>query len=79
MTQQIEVGIVTPAFFYLPYWAAVEKGFYAELGLDVNITVSGGIDAVTQQLKSGEIQIGIGSPEHVIHDVEAGGTLRMIG
>jgi len=30
-------------------------------------------------LQDGRIDVGIGSPEHVIHDVEAGGQLRMVG
>lgn len=79
MNKALHVGIVVPAFFYVPYWAALENGWYQELGLDVTFTVLGGIDPVTAAIKSGQIDIGIGSPEHVIHDVEAGGDLKMIG
>ena len=79
MSETLRVGIVVPAFFYVPYWAAQENGFYEGRGLDVELVVYGGIDATTKALKGGEIQVGIGSPEHVIHDVEAGGQLRMIG
>ncbi len=78
MNTALHVGIVVPAFFYVPYWAALENGWYAEAGLDVRFTVYGGIDPLTAALKKGEVDIGIGSPEHVIHDVEAGGDLRMI-
>lgn len=79
MKHQIRVGIVTPAFFYVPFWAACDKGWYADAGLDVTVLDIGGIDGVTRLLKSGELEVGIGSPEHVIHDVEAGGPLRMVG
>ena len=79
MLDQLHLGIVVPAFFYVPYWAADEKGFFRNKGLDVRITVYGGIDALTRALRQGEVQVGIGSPEHVIHDVEAGGRLRMVG
>ncbi|MDB5849351.1 MAG: transporter substrate-binding protein, partial [Rhodoferax sp.] len=79
MAHPLRVGIVTPAFFYMPTWAAAEKGWYAELGLDVEIIDKGGIDAVTKGLLEGQLDIGIGSPEHVIHNVEAGGPLRMVG
>jgi len=79
MASRIRVGIVTPAFFYMPTWVAVDRGWYAEVGLDVEVIDKGGIDAVTKSLQAGDIEIGIGSPEHVIHDVEAGGQLRMVG
>jgi NitT/TauT family transport system substrate-binding protein len=76
---KLKVGIVTPAFFYGPYWAARAKGWYADFGLDVEILDLGGIDEVTAALKAGDIQVGVGSPEHVVHDVEQGGDLRMFG
>jgi NitT/TauT family transport system substrate-binding protein len=79
MSTTLRVGIVIPAFFYVPYWAAVKKGFYAARGLDVQISMLSGIENVTAQLKAGEIDIGVGSPEHVIHDVERGGGLCIIG
>ncbi len=79
MGEQLHLGIVVPAFFYVPYWAALERGFYADADLDVTITSFGGIEPVTQALGDGTIQVGVGSPEHVIHDVEAGGDLRMVG
>lgn len=79
MAERLQLGIVVPAFFYVPYWAADERGFYRDAGLEVEITSFGGIDAVTKALKDGAIDVGIGSPEHVIHDVEAGGQLRMVG
>jgi NitT/TauT family transport system substrate-binding protein len=75
----IRVGIVTAAFFYTPYWAALKNGWYADRGLDVEILNLGGIERITREQKEGHIEIGVGSPEHVIHDVEQGGELRMIG
>ena len=79
MGEQLRLGIVVPAFFYVPYWAGEERGFYRDAGLEVEITSFGGIDSVTKALKDGAIDVGVGSPEHVIHDVEAGGQLRMVG
>jgi NitT/TauT family transport system substrate-binding protein len=74
----LNVGLVVPAFFYVPYWAAHDLDFYREQGLHVKFVVFGGIDPLTKALKDGAIDVGIGSPEHVIHDVEAGGDLCMI-
>lgn len=75
----LRVGLVTPAFFNVPYWAAVQNGNYARRGLDVELITLGGIDAVTRELKAGNLQIGVGSPEHVMHDVERGGDLCILG
>lgn len=79
MKNVIRVGIVTEAFFYTPYWVGVLHGFYSAENLNVEILNLGGIDQVTAALRDGDIEIGVGSPEHVIHDVEQGGSLRMIG
>ena len=76
---KLNVGIVTQAFFYVPFWAALAKGWYREFGLDISFVDLRDINGVTRALQTGEVQIGIGSPEHVIHDVEAGGDLRMFG
>lgn len=76
---KIRVGMVTHGFFDVPYWGAQERGWFAEEGLDVEFNVMGGIDAETEALLGGDIQIGIGSTEHVIQNVEQGGPLRLLG
>lgn len=78
MNVPIKVGLVTEAFFDLPFWCGVDHGGFAAAGLDVEVAVLGGIDAVTAALLAGEIQFGVGSPEHVVQDVENGGPLRMV-
>lgn len=78
MSTSLRVGLVTEAFFDLPFWAGVDRGTYAEAGLEVENVVLGGIDAVTAALLAGELDIAVGSPEHVITDVERGGPLRMV-
>ena len=76
---KINVGVVIESFFHLPFWAGVKNGWYREEGLDVDLSIPGGIEETTARLLSGEIQIGVGSPEHVVHNVEKGGPLVMIG
>lgn len=74
----LRVGLVVPAFFYVPYWIARDTGLYEQQGLKVEFVVFGGIDPLTHALQQGDIEVGIGSPEHVIHNVEASGNLRMV-
>lgn len=75
---KLRVGMVTDGFFDVPYWAASDRGWFAEAGLDVEFEVMGGIDKETEALLAGDIQIGIGSTEHVIRNIEEGGPLRVI-
>lgn len=78
MADKLRVGIVTPAFFYVPFWAGVRNGQYAAEGLEVEVIDLYSINNVTDALLAGDIEIGVGSPEHVIANVEAGGKLRMV-
>lgn len=78
MADKLRVGIVTPAFFYVPFWAGVRGGQYAAQGLEVEVLDMYSINNVTDALLAGKIEIGVGSPEHVIANVEAGGPLRMV-
>src|SRR4051812_44817748 len=49
----------THAFQFAGYYAAVEKGYYREVGLDVDIVEAGpGVDAVSKVL-SGAAQYGV--------------------
>ena len=75
---KLRIGMVTEGFFDVPYWAALDRGWFSEVGLDVEIEVMGGIDKETEALLAGDIQIGIGSTEHVIRNIEEGGPLRVI-
>ncbi len=75
----MKLGVVIESFFHLPFWAGVKNGWYRDEGLDVQLSIPGGIEETTALIKSGGLHIGVGSPEHVVHDVEKGGQLRMIG
>ena len=79
MMDCVRFGIVIEALHHLPIWAAVQNGWYRDRGLDVELSVMHGIDEVTSALKAGTIDICVGSPEHVIDDVEQGGSLRIVG
>jgi len=78
VTPTIRVGLVTDGFFNVPFYAGVDHGLFASAGLTVENVVLDGIDKVTSALLDGDIQVGVGSPEHVLHDVERGGPLRMV-
>lgn len=76
---QIRVALISNVFEYAPIWLAVERGYFAEAGVDVSYSVLGSVPKVTEGVKAGEFEIGAGVPEGVILDVESGGDLRFIG
>lgn len=47
---------------YLPFYVAMEKGFFKEEGLDISLKFSGNDDQVFATVLKGEAQFGIGDP-----------------
>ncbi len=61
------------ALIYLPLYIAVQKGYFAEEGLDVKITNGGGDDLSWAAVTSGNAQFGIADPTMVAVQDEQGG------
>ncbi len=57
----------TPSVFYAPQYVAVTEGFFEEEGLDVEIVLASGADAVMATLLSGDAEIGLMGPEASIY------------
>jgi ABC-type nitrate/sulfonate/bicarbonate transport system substrate-binding protein len=75
---RLAFGLISRTFYYVPVWAALEQGYFADEGLDVDLSIIGsGTQAA--KLQSGELQITGAPPEGVVQDVEAGGSLTIIG
>lgn len=55
------------AFQFAGYYAALEKGYYAEAGLDVEIRELSGERTPVQMLLAGEVDYAIGGAELLIH------------
>jgi ABC-type nitrate/sulfonate/bicarbonate transport system substrate-binding protein len=75
--KRVEAGIVSRTFFYVPVWAGIERGFFREEGLDVNLTIFGNASQV-EPLISGRMHVAIGTPEAVLQNAAAGGPLRLV-
>ena len=71
-------GLISRTFYYVPIWAAREQGYFADEGLEVDIFVIGS-GTQAQKLWSGEMHITVAPPEGVVQNVEAGGSLAIIG
>jgi ABC-type nitrate/sulfonate/bicarbonate transport system substrate-binding protein len=74
----LTVGAVSRNYFNMPLWIARQCGFFEREALAVTIELHEPIDAVTDRLKSGALDLALGVTEHVILDAEAGGRLRIL-
>ena len=61
--QKVTVCEVTHSIFYAPQYVALAKGFFADEGLDVELSNGGGADKVMSAVLSGNVNIGFAGPE----------------
>jgi len=66
-TETIRVCEVTHSIFYAPQYVALEKGFFSEEGLEVELSNGGGADKVMSAVLSDHIDIGFAGPEASIY------------
>jgi NitT/TauT family transport system substrate-binding protein len=63
----IRVSEVTHSLFYAPLYIAMNNGYFADEGLEIELTNAGGSDAVTTALTSKSADIGLLGPEGMIY------------
>jgi ABC-type nitrate/sulfonate/bicarbonate transport system substrate-binding protein len=69
---------VSRNYFNLPFWIGLHRGLFAAEGVDVALELHEPIDAVTERLRDGRVEVACGVTEHVILDAEAGGELEIV-
>lgn len=74
----VNVANVSRTLFSLPLWIAIEKGFMKEEGLNTTSRILDNAERINEQLRSGEVQIAMGTPEAVMIDAYKGGSLRIL-
>ena len=62
----MRVAEVTHSVFYAPQYVALEKGYFEEEGLDVELTLTAGADNVMAAVLSGDADIGLSGSEATI-------------
>lgn len=65
--QNVKVGEVTRSIFYAPQYVAIEKGFFEEEGLNIELTTVAGGDKTMTALLSGGIDIALVGSETSIY------------
>lgn len=65
--KKVKVAEVTHSVFYAPQYLAHSLGFFEDEGLDVEIILTSGADAVAAAVMSGDVQIGFCGSEQTIY------------
>ncbi|NGQ94785.1 ABC transporter substrate-binding protein [Brevibacillus sp. SYP-B805] len=73
-SEKIRIGEVTRSLFYAPQYVAIEKGFFKEEGLEVDLTTTSGGDKTMTALLSDGIDIALVGSETSIYVDQQGST-----
>jgi len=65
--QTVRLSEVTRSVFYAPQYAAIELGFFADEGIEIDLVTSDGADNVMVALLSDAADIGLSGPEAAIY------------
>ena len=74
----LRVGLVSRTFYYLPFWAARDQGFYAAEGLDVSLSVMADTTAQVPALLDGALDLTVAPTEGIVRNADEGGPLRIL-
>ncbi len=69
---KIRVAEVTHSVFYAPWYVALEKGYFKEEGLDIEVILTPGADKVAAAVLSNDVEIGFCGPESTIYVYNGG-------
>lgn len=69
---KITLAEVTHSIFYAPQYVAIEKGYFKEVGVDIELILTSGADKVTAAVLSGDADIGFCGSEGTIYVYNGG-------
>ncbi len=64
---KVKVAEVTHSVFYAPQYVAIEKGYFEEEGLDIELTLTSGADNVMAAVLSKDADVGLSGSEATIY------------
>lgn len=70
--KKVKVAEVAHSIFYAPQYAAKHLGYFEDEGLNVDIILTSGADAVASSVISGDVQIGFCGSEQTIYTYNQG-------
>jgi len=70
--KELNVAEVTHSAFYAPLYVSLEKKYFEEEGLKINLSLISGANNVTAAVLSGDVQIGFCGPEATVYIYNGG-------
>ena len=70
--EKVTLAEVAHTVFYAPMYVAIEKGYFEEEGININLILTSGADKVTAALLSGDADIGFCGSEATIYVYNGG-------
>lgn len=64
---KVKVAEVTHSAFYAPWYVAIEKGYFKNNGLDIEVILTSGANNVVAAVLSNDVNIGLCGPEATIY------------
>mgnify|MGYP001009144375 CR=1 FL=1 len=75
---KIRLSEVVRSVFYAPQYVAIEKGFFAEEGLEIELSTAWGADKGAAATIAGQVEIGFFGPEAGIYIYNQGATNHLV-
>ncbi len=76
---RVVIGNVSRTVEQLPNYAATDKGFFSQEGIQGDVVLIGSTDTLIQALIAGHVNVAIVDPSAAINAVERGASLKIIG
>ena len=76
---RVIIGNVSRTVEQLPNYAANDKGFFTQEGIQGDVVLIGSTDTLIQALIAGQVNVAIVDPSPAINAVERGASLKIIG
>lgn len=70
--KKVTLAEVAHTIFYAPQYVAIEKGYFEEYGIDIELVLTSGADKVTAAVLSGDADIGFCGSEGTIYVYNGG-------
>ena len=70
--EKITLAEVAHTIFYAPMYVSIEKGYFKDLGIDINLILTSGADKVVASVLSGDADIGFSGSEATIYVYNGG-------
>ncbi len=72
LTTKVKLAEVTHSAFYSPLYVAIEEGYFAEEGIDLEVILTPGADKVSAAVLSNTVDIGFAGTESAIYVYQGG-------